>query len=252
MAGVDVTNLSISFPLYHGDARSLKKTVRGALGGRLSERFAEDNRHRIMVHALRNVNFRLRPGERLGLIGHNGAGKTTLLRALAGVYEPVEGHVRVAGRIGTLLDTSLGMNPELTGRENIRLRGLFFGLSKAAIAEVEQDVEGFADLGTFLDLPMKTYSSGMALRLAFGLATAIRPQVLIMDEWFMTGDASFLQRAEERIAGLVEGAEILIVSSHIPEVMEKWCTRLLWMEQGRVRMDAPTGEVLPAYLEACA
>lgn len=250
MAGVDVSDLTISFPLYHGDARSLKKTLGGVMGRQLSGRFAQDNRNRVTVQALKNVSFSLRPGERLGLIGRNGAGKTTLLRALAGIYEPVGGCVLVRGRIGTLLDTSLGMNPELSGRENIRLRGLFFGLSGKALAEVEQDVETFADLGSFMDLPLKTYSSGMGVRLSFGLATAIMPQILIMDEWFMAGDASFMQRAEQRIAGLVEGAEILVVSSHMPEVVAKWCTRLLWMEQGRVVMDGPTDEVLPAYLEA--
>ncbi len=251
MAGVDVSNLTISFPLYHGDARSLKKTLSGALGGRrLSGRFAQDNRNRVTVRALTDISFSLRPGDRLGLIGRNGAGKTTLLRALAGIYEPVEGRVLVRGRIGTLLDTSLGMNPELSGRENIRLRGLFFGLSDKAITEVEQDVETFAGLGSFMDLPLKTYSSGMGVRLSFGLATAIMPQVLIMDEWFMAGDESFMRRAAQRISGLVEGAEILVISTHMPEIVEKWCTRLLWMEQGRVVMDGPMDQVLPAYLEA--
>lgn len=246
MAGVDVTGLTISFPLYHGDARSLKKTL-GSFG---SGRFARDQRQRLMVKALTDVNFSLRPGERLGLVGRNGAGKTTLLRALAGIYEPVEGRVVVRGRMATLLDTSLGMNVELSGRENIRMRGLFSGLSPAAIAEVEQDVENFADLGTFMDLPVRTYSSGMSVRLSFGLATAIMPQVLIMDEWFMAGDASFMDKAKERIAGLVEGTEILILSSHMAKVLEKWCTRLIWMEQGRIVMDGPTAEVLPAYLAA--
>ncbi|NHN87626.1 ABC transporter ATP-binding protein [Acetobacter conturbans] len=251
MAGIDVTNLSISFPLYHGDARSLKKSMKKALGGRSSPgRLARDERNRVMVQALSDVSFSLNPGERLGLVGRNGAGKTTLLRALGGIYEPVEGRVTVRGRVGTLLDTSLGMDHELTGRENIRLRGLFFGLSETAIGEVEADVEAFADLGTFMDLPLKTYSSGMSLRLAFGLATAIMPEVLIMDEWFMAGDAAFMQRAASRIAGLVEGAEILVISTHLPSIIEKWCTRVIWMDQGRVRMDGVPADVLPAYLEA--
>lgn len=251
MSGIEVSNLSISFPLYHGDARSLKKTVKRSLGGRTSPgRLARDERNRVMVRALTNISFSLRPGERLGLIGRNGAGKTTLLRALGGIYEPVEGRVLVRGRIGTLLDTSLGMDPELTGRENIRLRGLFFGLSDKAIAEVEADVETFADLGSFMDLPLKTYSSGMSLRLAFGLATAIMPEILIMDEWFMAGDAAFMRKAAGRIAGLVEGAEILVISTHLPSVIEKWCTRVIWMEQGRAVMDDRPEIVLPAYLAA--
>ncbi|GBQ23179.1 O-antigen exporter ATP-binding protein [Acetobacter estunensis NRIC 0472] len=249
-AGIEVSNLSISFPLYHGDARSLKKRTKKLVGGLKVSRFQRDDRNRVVVRALSDVSFTVKPGERLGLVGRNGAGKTTLLRALGGIYEPVDGRVLVRGRLGTLLDTSLGMDIELTGRENIRLRGLFAGLSKTAIREIENDVETFADLGTFMDLPLKTYSSGMGLRLAFGLATAIMPDVLVMDEWFMAGDAAFMQKAAGRIAGLVEGAEILVISSHLPTVLEKWCTRLIWMEQGRIRMDGPVDEVLPAYLAA--
>ncbi|OUJ12998.1 ABC transporter ATP-binding protein [Acetobacter sp. DsW_063] len=248
MATIEVTDLAISFPLYHGDARSLKKTVRRSLDGKLSGRFTQDRRERVLVQALKGISFSLQRGERLGLIGGNGAGKTTLLRALAGIYEPLEGQVLVKGRVGALLDTSLGMNDDMSGRENIRLRGLFHALGEVAIQEIERDVETFADLGPFLDLPIKTYSSGMRVRLAFGLATAIMPQVLIMDEWFMAGDASFRERAKQRMIGLVEGAEILVVSSHQPEIMQEWCTRLLWMDQGQVRMDGPTDDVLDAYL----
>lgn len=244
MVGITVRDLEISFPLYHGNARSLKKTLRNSLSGR----FTHDERERVVVQALRDVSFTLNPGDRLGLVGGNGAGKTTLLRALAGIYEPVNGSVTVRGHIGTLLDPSLGMNMELTGRENIRLRGMFAGLSPSDIRAVEDDVEAFAGLGSFLDLPVQTYSSGMTVRLSFGLATAIMPDVLLMDEWFMAGDASFRQRARKRLETLVSKADILVLSSHMADVMADWCNRLIWMEEGRVRMDGPAREVLEAYL----
>ncbi|MCG0993599.1 ABC transporter ATP-binding protein [Acetobacter indonesiensis] len=244
MVSIRVENLAVSFPLYHGTTRSLRKTVKSTLGGR----FTQDKRERVVVQALQNINFTLQPGDRLGLVGGNGAGKTTLLRTLAGIYEPVEGSVTVQGQIGTLLDPSLGMNLDLTGRENIHLRGMFAGLSKAAIRQVEDDVEAFADLGSFMDLPVQTYSSGMMVRLSFGLATAIMPNVLLMDEWFMAGDASFRQRARSRLETLVSKADILVLSSHMADVMADWCNRLIWMDNGHIRMDGPTEDVLEAYL----
>ena len=244
MVGITVRDLEISFPLYHGNARSLKKTLRNSLSGR----FTHDERDRVVVQALRDVSFTLNPGDRLGLVGGNGAGKTTLLRSLAGIYEPVGGSVTVTGHIGTLLDPSLGMNMELTGRENIRLRGMFAGLSPAAIRAVEDDVEAFAGLGSFLDLPVQPYSSGMTVRLSFGLATAIMPDVLLMDEWFMAGDASFRQRARKRLETLVSKADILVLSSHMADIMADWCNRLIWLENGQIRMDGSAREVLEAYL----
>ncbi|MCG4257434.1 ABC transporter ATP-binding protein [Acetobacter senegalensis] len=244
MAGITVQDLDVSFPLYHGTARSLRKTMQASLGSR----FMQDRRDRVVVQALRDISFTLNPGDRLGLVGGNGAGKTTLLRALAGIYEPVKGSVTVEGNIGTLLDPSLGMNNELTGRENIHLRGMFAGLSKSQIQTVEEDVEAFAGLGSFMDLPVQTYSSGMMVRLSFGLATAIMPDVLLMDEWFMAGDASFRQRARSRLETLVSKADILVLSSHMADVMAEWCNRLIWLDGGKIKMDGPTEDVLEAYL----
>ena len=243
-ASVEVTGLSVDFPLYHGTSRSLKKTVFSSLSGRMSE----DAKSRVVVEALRDVNFRLRPGDRLGLIGGNGAGKTTLLRTLAGIYEPVSGRVRVQGSLNALLDPNLGMNPELTGRENIMLRGQYNGLDAAAIARLEEDVRQFAMLDQFMDLPVRIFSSGMVVRLGFALATAIRPQVLLMDEWFLAGDAAFMEKARERLEDMVRGAEILVLSTHSPAVIMDWCTRVIWMDQGRVRDDGPAQAVVHRYL----
>ncbi|MBE7211574.1 MAG: ABC transporter ATP-binding protein [Gluconacetobacter diazotrophicus] len=252
-----VDDLSLDFPLYHGGARSLKKTVltlassrigrRPAAAGATGGTVAPDRTRRVVVQALRHVTFRLRSGERLGIVGHNGAGKSSLLRVLGGIYEPVAGRVAVGGTVNTLLDTNFGMNVDLTGRENIALRGRYVGLSRAGIAALEADVEHFAELGAFLELPVRTYSSGMVVRLGFGLATAIAPQVLLMDEWFMAGDARFRDKAHARLETVVRGAEILVLTSHVPDVLRTWCTRLIWLHAGRMVADGPVGEILERY-----
>ena len=247
-AEIDVRGVSLDFPLYHGNARSLKRTV----FSKVSSRIANDVRHRVVVEALRDVSFYLSSGDRLGLIGTNGAGKTTLLRTLAGIYEPVIGSIRVNGSLNALIDPQLGMNPDMTGRENIMLRGLYNGLDRAAIRRLEEDVCDFAELDDFIELPVRIYSSGMVVRLGFALATAIRPQVLLMDEWFMAGDATFMEKARARLEDMVRGAEILVLSSHQEHVILEWCTRVIWMDQGRIRADGPTAEVLELYLGRAA
>lgn len=246
MASIEIRGVDVEFPIYHANSRSLKRTVFAAASGRLQE----DARRRIVVQALRSVTLTLGSGERLGLVGHNGAGKTTLLRTLAGIYEPAVGEVHVHGSIGALLDPNLGMNPEMTGRENIVLRGLMNGLGRPAIRRLEDDVQDFAELAEFLDLPLRFYSSGMVVRLGFALATAIRPQVLLMDEWFLAGDAVFMEKARVRLEDMVRGAEILVLSSHNADVIEAWSTRVVWMDQGRVRADGAPAVVLAAYSES--
>jgi lipopolysaccharide transport system ATP-binding protein len=246
MARILAERVQVNFPLYHGSTRSLKRTVFAAASGRLGE----DRQHRVVVQALRDVSFTVHSGQRVALIGSNGAGKTTLLRTLAGIFEPDAGHLRVDGEVHALLDPNLGMNVDLTGRENILLRGLYHGLSDAEIAQVADDVAAFSDLGTFLDLPVRTYSSGMVVRLGFALATSANPQVLLMDEWFLAGDTAFLAKAEARIQGLVQRAEILVLSTHMLEVAEKWCDRAIWLDGGRVRMDGDAQQVIEAYKAA--
>jgi homopolymeric O-antigen transport system ATP-binding protein len=243
-ARIDIHGVSVFFPLYHGSSRSLKKTVAAAASGRLGR----DMQQRVVVQALRDISFSLTSGDRLGLIGSNGAGKTTLLRTLAGIFEPVMGHMRIVGSVNSLLDPNLGMNMELTGRENVLLRGLYNQLPRAEIVRLEEDVATFAELGDFMDLPVRTYSSGMVMRLGFAMATTIRPQILLMDEWIMVGDAEFREKAQTRLENMVRGAEILVISTHDVSVVRNWCTRVLWLDQGRIHMDGPPDEVLEAYL----
>jgi lipopolysaccharide transport system ATP-binding protein len=248
-ATIEVASVNLDFPLYHTSGRSLKKMLFKTVAGRIGTgRMGSDAQHRVVVQALRDISFTLRSGDRLGLIGSNGAGKTTLLRTMAGIYEPASGHVRLRGSLNALLDANPGMNPDLTGRENIMLRGLISGMNKAEIARFQHDVATFAELGDFIDLPVRIYSSGMVVRLGFAMATAIRPQVLLMDEWFLAGDADFLEKARGRMEDMVRGAEILVLSTHIPQIILKWCTRAIWMDQGRIREDGPPAEVLCHYL----
>ncbi len=243
-ARIDIEDLSVWFPLYHGSARSLKKMALAAATGRLGR----DRAQHVVVRALRDINLTLTAGDRLGLIGSNGAGKTTLLRVLAGIYEPVAGRIRVQGSLNALLDPSLGMNVELTGRENILLRGLYVGLSRPDLVRLEEDVAEFAELSDFIDLPVRIYSAGMVVRLGFALATAIRPQILLMDEWFLAGDAAFMERARVRLETMVRNADILVLSTHQNAIIREWCTRVLWLDQGHVLADGPPIEVLEQYL----
>jgi lipopolysaccharide transport system ATP-binding protein len=244
-ARIEVEDLRIDFPLYHGQSRSLKRSILARATGR--RRLQENEKHRLVVEALRNITFTLSPGERLGLVGHNGAGKTTLLRALAGVYEPVGGSVRIQGTLNALLDPNQGMNPELTGRENVALRGRYHRMDGAAVQALQEDVRNFAELGDFFDLPVRIYSSGMIIRLAFAMATAIRPEVLLMDEWFLAGDASFREKARERLETMVRNADILVLSTHLNDIVRSWCTRVIWLEDGRVRADGPADAVMDAF-----
>jgi lipopolysaccharide transport system ATP-binding protein len=243
-ARIHAEGLCVDFPIYHGGGRSLKKAVFAAASGRLGE----DKQHRVVVQALRDVSFTLRPGDRLGLVGGNGAGKTTLLRTLAGIYEPLVGRLEVDGVVGSLLDVNAGMNPELSGRENIILRGLYNKMNPTQIATMVEDVSEFAQLGEFMELPVRLYSSGMGVRLAFAMATAIRPQVLLMDEWFLAGDAAFMDKARVRLETMVKTAEILVLSSHLESIVLEWATRVIWLDGGRIRADGAPQDVLHSYL----
>ncbi len=240
MAGISATGLTIEFPLYHHGARSLKKRL---LAG-VNLRVRTDAANRVVVSALRDLDLTIGSGERVALVGHNGAGKSTLLRTMAGIYEPSAGVLAVEGTIGSLIDPAAGMDMDSTGRENIRLRALYRGLDEGGRAALEEAVVGFSGLGEFMDVPIKGYSAGMQMRLAFAIATAMQPAILLMDEWFSAGDADFMERAETRLAELIRGAEILVIATHDLATARRWCDRAVRLEAGRVVADGPVDEVL--------
>jgi ABC-type polysaccharide/polyol phosphate transport system ATPase subunit len=241
---LSLDNVSVSFPIYHGGSRSLKKSLlfRGS-GGQL----ASDASHRITVEALRNVSMEFRTGDRVALVGKNGAGKTTLLRVMAGIYEPVTGVVKSRGRISPMFDISLGIDGDISGYDNIRLRGLILGLPAREIEERMADIAEFTELGDYLDIPVRTYSSGMMTRLTFAVATCFSPEILLMDEWILAGDAGFLAKAQHRVEAFVEQAGILVLASHSTEICRRWCNKAVWMERGEVKMAADIGTVLDSY-----
>lgn len=223
--------LGVQFPIYNAPTRSLKKAIlRTATGGRIGA----DASGRVCVRALDQLSFDMNDGDRVGLVGQNGSGKTTLLRVIAGVYEPTEGHIAINGHIASLLDISMGLEPEATGYENIVLRGLMMGIKPKEIRKKIPDIAEFSELGEYLGMPLRTYSSGMVMRLAFSVSTNIEPEILIMDEWLSVGDANFVEKAENRLQELLKKTPILIIASHSPELISKLCNKVMKLANGRL------------------
>ncbi|HEF4780146.1 ABC transporter ATP-binding protein [Burkholderia multivorans] len=244
MAHIELKNVTLDLPIYDVQGRSLKKQVL-RMGRR--NRIAEGSDGVIVVRALDEVSFRFNRGDRVGLIGHNGAGKSTLLRAMAGIYPPTAGELSREGKVVPLLDISLGMDENSTGMQNIRLRGLLLGMSDDEIKEKQNSIAEFCELGDYLDLPIRTYSSGMRVRLAFAVSTAVDAEILLLDEVMGVGDASFMHKAEVRLADLHSRAEIVVLAMHSNAEIRKVCNKVLWMEKGRVRAFGPVEEVLSLY-----
>lgn len=243
MAYLRLKDCSLHLPVYGAGNRSLKQMVlSAATGGRI----ASNSRHITVVEALRNVTLDIKAGDRVGLVGHNGAGKTTLLRMLAGIYEPTVGTYAQSGRITSLLDVTLGLDYEATGYENILIRGLILGASKAEMKRLTPEIAEFSGLGDYLSMPVRTYSSGMVLRLAFAIVTSVPADVLLMDEWLSVGDASFVAKAEERMKTFVGQASILVLASHNPKIIDELCNMKVTLEHGVVkdvqRVDSPRAE----------
>lgn len=227
MVSIDVQNLGLVYKIprkfsLSGNSRPLPT------GGRF-ERIGG----RPVVTALSDVNFSLRSGDRLGLVGPNGAGKTTLLKVLYGIYEPTTGSIDVNGRVDALFNISLGFRKEATGRRNIELRGLINGWSMEEIRARTEAIIEFSELGDFIDMPLRTYSQGMAARLAFAVSTTFEPEILLMDEWIGAGDARFKEKASERMKSISERAGIIVLASHNESLIEKVCNKCLRLEHGR-------------------
>jgi ABC-2 type transport system ATP-binding protein/lipopolysaccharide transport system ATP-binding protein len=241
MALIILEHVSVEFSIYQGSSRSLKKSLlRAGTGGR----FAKDANERICIQALDDISLRIEHGDRLGIVGSNGAGKTTLLRVLAGVYEPVNGRVLIHGKISPLFDVGLGMDPEATGEENIILRGLYLGFSKREMQARTQEIVEFTELGQYLSLPVRTYSAGMMLRLAFAVSTCIEPDILLMDEWVLAGDAQFQEKANQRVEAFVDRSNILVLASHSDDMIRRWCNKVIRLEQGQIVAAGRTPEAI--------
>jgi len=244
MASVEFKNVCVDYPIYNSSARSLKKRLmQVATGGQLGA----DAQGHIIVRAIDNLTLKLGDGDRLGVVGHNGSGKSTLLRVLAGVYAPSAGTAEIRGEIGSLIDISLGIDAEATGRENIYLRGSLLGMTNGEIARHLDDIVDFSELGEFIDMPLRTYSTGMHLRLAFAVSTTVRPQILLMDEWLSVGDEHFRQKAESRMAELLRATSILVIASHSKQLVLDTCNRAVWLEHGRMRLEGSAEDVCAAY-----
>jgi lipopolysaccharide transport system ATP-binding protein len=244
MAKITLINASVNIPIFNAKRRSLtNRLLEVATGGRLDA----DTDGKVAVQALSNLNLELEDGDQIGLVGHNGAGKSTLLRVLSGVFVPTGGTANIEGSVGSLIDVSLGINPEASGRENIFLRGALLGLSKNEVKEKFEEIVDFSELGNFIEMPLRTYSSGMQLRLAFAVSTIVRPEILLMDEWLSVGDEGFKVKASERLTTVVDASKILVLASHSRALLEQVTNKVLWLEHGTVRMFGPSPDVLRAY-----
>ncbi len=241
MSSIHVENLSIKFRIYHDRSPSLKSAFANIFKRNTPSSISD-------FWAVKNVSFDIKAGDRVGIVGHNGAGKSTLLKALCRVYESLEGSISVNGRIAPLLEIGAGFHPEFTGRENIYLNGAILGYSKQQLKSIEPEVIAFAELEEFIDTPVKYYSTGMYMRLAFSLATAMHPDILVLDEIFAGGDAAFMVKAKARMQDLINKANIMIMVSHDHKLVQSLCNRVLWLDHGALIADGSPDEVIDRYL----
>jgi ABC-type polysaccharide/polyol phosphate transport system ATPase subunit len=241
MSKIIIKDVSVNFRIYHDRSPSLKDYVAS---------FFKPNRRTSYssFSAVQGVSFEISPSERVGIIGNNGAGKSTLLKTLCRIYEPSAGTIDVNGRIAPLLEIGAGFHPEFTGRENIYLNGSILGLKKQQLRSIESEIIRFAEIEEFIDTPVKYYSTGMYMRLAFSLATAIHPDILVLDEIFTGGDASFVVKAKARMHEMIDKSDIMIMVSHDHELVKSLCNRVIWMDHGKVVADGAPDDVVERYL----
>jgi ABC-type polysaccharide/polyol phosphate transport system ATPase subunit len=244
MASIELQNVGLTFRLRQATRLSLKEYL-------LNLMFLSRNNPVISVHALDGLSLNAADGDRIGIIGHNGAGKSTLLKLIAGVYPPTTGTCHVQGRICSLFDIALGFEPDASGRENIRYRSYLQGETPRTLAKKMKEIEEFSELGEFLDAPVRYYSAGMSVRLAFSIATAADPEVLLIDEVLAVGDLAFQTKAKQRMRSMMSQARLMVMVSHDLGSIQSMCSRVLWMEHGKVRLDGPAEQVVKAYQRSC-
>lgn len=240
MARIELDKVSLTFNVRKDSGLTLKEfIVRGM--------FRKSAAPKMQVHALREVDLLIRDGERLGIIGHNGAGKSTILKLLAGIYPPTSGRRTVAGRISSLFDIALGFEGDASGWENIGYRSYLQGETPKSIRDKVQAIAEFSELGDFLNMPVRYYSAGMSVRLAFSIATAIEPEILLVDEVLSVGDMSFREKARRRMEEMMSKAKIIVMVSHDLEALANICNRVIWIDHGRIHADGPAGKIVAAY-----
>jgi len=222
MASIHLQNVSVQIPVFSNHGKSIKNSF--------LKKFSEEKNLIQSITALNSVNLDLKDGDRLGVMGPNGSGKSTLLRTIAGVYQPTSGSIRVQGRIASLIDINLGMEAEATGFENIRMRGIMMGMKLKQIKLIEEEIADFTELGKFLELPVRTYSTGMHMRLGFAVSTIIPADIILMDEWLSVGDSNFLIKAEKRLQDYIKKSSILVIASHSEELISKLTNQTLRLE----------------------
>jgi len=222
MAHIKLHEASVEIPIYSNSNRSIKNS--------LLKKLSKDKVQPHSVIALNNITLQLNDGDRLGVMGPNGAGKSTLLRTLAGVYLPTSGTIEVRGRVASLIDISVGMDGEATGFENIRMRGIMMGLSLKQIRSMEEEIADFSGLGDFLHMPIRTYSTGMLMRLGFAVSTAVDADIILMDEWLSVGDSEFIQKAEKRLENFIKRSSILVIASHSEELINRITNKIIHLK----------------------
>lgn len=247
MVSIDIERAFVDFPIFDAKSRSLKKAVLGkAVPGRAGGQIDKASKVPI-IEALRDITLHLDQGARVGLVGHNGAGKSTLLRLMSGIYEPTRGRATITGKVAPVFDLGVGMDPEISGYENIMVRGLFLGMTRKQMQDRVDDIVDFSELGDYLSMPLRTYSTGMRVRLALGVVTSIDPEILLLDEGIGAVDAQFLAKARDRLNALVERSGMLVFASHSDELLVDLCDTGIWMDHGEVHAHGPLREVLRQY-----
>lgn len=241
MSNITVENLSVKFRTYSDHSPSIKNYFSNLFKRKNPAAYSD-------FYAVKNMSFKINEGDRIGIVGHNGAGKSTLLKALCGVYQSNEGLIAINGKIAPLLEIGAGFHPEFTGRENIYLNGAILGYTKQQLKAIEPEVITFSELEKFIDTPVKYYSTGMYMRLAFSLATAMHPDILILDEVFAGGDAAFITKARARMHSFIDKANIMIMVSHDHTLIESLCNRVILLEHGKIIADGAPNMILDYYL----
>ena len=258
MFSISANQLRIEYPIYDSYKRSLRHQFglgqiarnldqalkrKHSVGGDITQEASG----RTTITALNGISFDIQEGDRVGLLGHNGSGKTTLLRAIAGIYEPMDGEITIEGHVTPLFDIQFGMDTDATGIENIALRGRMLDMSSTQIEETIDEIAEFTELGNYLHMPIRTYSTGIMVRLAFGVSTAIKPEILVLDEMIGAGDDAFFERAQQRLKNFIEDTGILVIASHNMGMVRQWCNKGMLMQHGNILAFGPIEEIAKRY-----